>query len=263
MFDVTDGGTNAEVAGFRLDAVDTLFEDPALRDNPVLPGLNKYGDPREEDLYNTKLSGVHDVLRDLRRVADENNAVLIGETWTKDVDELKQYYGEHSNELQMPMDLMFATVNKLSPPEFPQADCCRQLGWRLAGICSQQSRYRAVLRALWRWPAQPGHCETDGVALLDSAWHAHHVLRRRDRNGKTTTRFRKEDVKDPIGRTGWPQEKGRDGERTPMQWNDSANAGFTRGTPWLPVPPSYRPSTWLANLKIPLRFFRSTAACSR
>jgi alpha-glucosidase len=49
---------------------------------------------------------------------------------------------------------------------------------------------------------------------------------------------RVEDVKDPIGRVGWPLEKGRDGERTPMQWDDSPNAGFTRGTPWLPVPAS-------------------------
>ena len=55
---------------------------------------------------------------------------------------------------------------------------------------------------------------------------------------KTTPPTRKEDVKDPIGITGWPKEKGRDGERTPMQWNASANAGFTTGTPWLPVPPS-------------------------
>src|SRR3979490_3258628 len=35
----------------------------------------------------------------------------------------------------------------------------------------------------------------------------------------------KEDVKDPIGRTGWPKEIGRDGERTPMQWNTDASAG--------------------------------------
>src|SRR2546430_16813962 len=34
-----------------------------------------------------------------------------------------------------------------------------------------------------------------------------------------TTLFRsKEDVRDPIGIKGWPTEKGRDGERTPMQW---------------------------------------------
>ena len=50
---------------------------------------------------------------------------------------------------------------------------------------------------------------------------------------------RKEDVKDPIGRVGWPEEKGRDGERTPMQWNTAANAGFSTAQPWLPVPPSY------------------------
>jgi alpha-glucosidase len=47
-------------------------------------------------------------------------------------------------------------------------------------------------------------------------------------------------VKDPIGRTGWPKEKGRDGERTPMQWDGSANAGFSTATPWLPVPPTYQ-----------------------
>jgi len=57
---------------------------------------------------------------------------------------------------------------------------------------------------------------------------------------ETTPPTRKEDVKDPIGRTGWPEEKGRDGERTPMQWDDSENAGFSKGTPWLPVPPTYK-----------------------
>jgi alpha-glucosidase len=55
---------------------------------------------------------------------------------------------------------------------------------------------------------------------------------------KTTQPTRKEDVKDPIGRTGWPKEKGRDGERTPMQWDESENAGFSKAAPWLPVPPT-------------------------
>src|SRR5260370_32529446 len=50
----------------------------------------------------------------------------------------------------------------------------------------------------------------------------------------------KDEVQDPIGKLGWPLEKGRDGERTPMQWNDSANAGFSKKKPWLPVPPSYK-----------------------
>jgi alpha-glucosidase len=42
-----------------------------------------------------------------------------------------------------------------------------------------------------------------------------------------------------IGKLGWPLEKGRDGERTPMQWNGSSGAGFTTSPkPWLPIPSS-------------------------
>jgi alpha-glucosidase len=58
---------------------------------------------------------------------------------------------------------------------------------------------------------------------------------------KTTPPTRVEDVKDPVGRTGWPREKGRDGERTPMQWDGSPEAGFTTSDkPWLPVPDTYK-----------------------
>lgn len=34
--------------------------------------------------------------------------------------------------------------------------------------------------------------------------------------------------------------KGRDNARTPMQWSDTDQAGFTTGTPWLPVQPNYK-----------------------
>jgi oligo-1,6-glucosidase len=34
--------------------------------------------------------------------------------------------------------------------------------------------------------------------------------------------------------------KGRDNARTPMQWDDSENAGFTTGTPWIQVNPNYK-----------------------
>jgi alpha-glucosidase len=60
---------------------------------------------------------------------------------------------------------------------------------------------------------------------------------------------RKEDVKDPEGRAGWPKEIGRDGERTPMQWNSGVNAGFSKATPWLPVPPSYKAHNVAAEMK--------------
>ncbi len=62
---------------------------------------------------------------------------------------------------------------------------------------------------------------------------------------------RKEDVQDPIEKIGWSKEKGRDGERTPMQWDASPNAGFSTGKTWLPVAPSHATRNVAAESKDP------------
>jgi alpha-glucosidase len=238
MLDVTRWWYARGVSGFRLDAVDTLFEDPQLRDNPVLPGKNAYGDPIQERTYNTKLPEVHDVLRDLRQVADKSGAVLIGETWTKDVSELRQYYGDHSDELQMPMDLMFTKL-KFSAPVFREhvAAVDGAGGWPVYVISNHD-----IVRSYDRYgDGQHNDQIAKVMAALYLTLRGTPIMYYGEEIGmKTTPPTRKEDVKDPIGRTGWPEEKGRDGERTPMQWNADTNAGFSTKAPWLPVPPTYK-----------------------
>lgn len=46
--------------------------------------------------------------------------------------------------------------------------------------------------------------------------------------------YDKEDIMDSIRKIG------RDNARTPMQWDDSKNAGFTTGTPWIEVNSNYK-----------------------
>ena len=239
MLDTTRWWYKRGVSGFRLDAVDTLFEDPALHDNPVLPGTNKQGDPNMQDKNNKNFPEVHEVLRKLRKVADESGAVLIGETWTSNVAELDRYYGEDGNELQMPMDFMFTTVNKLSPPEFRRqiAAVDGTHGWPVFVIGNHD-----LVRSYNRYGDGKNN---DSIAKLMGAFYltlrGTPVMYYGEEIGmENNDPTRKEEVKDPIGRTGWPEEKGRDGERTPMQWNTAPNAGFSKKGPWLPVPPSYR-----------------------
>jgi alpha-glucosidase len=239
MLDTTGWWYKRGVSGFRLDAVDILFEDPDLQDNPVLPGFNKQGDPNTDEKNNRNLPEVHEELKRLRKVADESDAVLIGETWTSTAAELDRYYGQGGNELQMPMDFMFTTVNKLSPPEFRRqiAAVDGAHGWPVFVISNHD-----IVRSYNRYGDGKNN---DAIAKLMGAFYltlrGTPIMYYGEEIGmENNDPARKEDVKDPIGRTGWPQEKGRDGERTPMQWNTATNAGFSKKTPWLPVPASYQ-----------------------
>src|SRR5246127_4685958 len=248
MFDTTRFWYKRGVVGFRLDAVDSLYEDPNLTDNPVLPGTDKFGMPKTNEIYNKKLPEVHEALRGLRKVGDEYGAVLIGETWTKDVSELKDYYGEHNNELQMPMDLMMTGFKELSAARFRSHINAVESagGWPVFVITNHD-----IVRSYTRY-ADGAH--NDDIAKLMAGLYltlrGTPIMYYGEEIGmENNDPKRKEDVKDPEGRAGWPKEIGRDGERTPMQWNDSANAGFSKAKPWLPVPSSYKTHNVAAEMK--------------
>ena len=239
MFGVTRWWYERGVAGFRLDAVNALFEDPNLHNNPVLPGKNAYGDPNMQNKYNSNLPEVHGVLQGLRQVADKYNAVLIGETWTNSIGQLEQYYGQHGNELQMPMDFMFTTINKLSPPEFRKqiAAVNAAKGWPVYVLGNHD-----IERSYNRYgDGRHNDAIAKVMAALYLTLRGTPILYYGEEIGMENNNPKsREEVKDPIGKAGWPNEKGRDGERTPMQWNDTPNAGFTTGIPWLPIPPTYK-----------------------
>ncbi len=240
MFDVTRWWYQRGVAGFRLDAVDVMYVDSQFRDNPVVgTEKNAFGDPVEREMNDKNQPEIHGVLERLRKVADEYNAVLIGETWTSDIDQLKRYYGEHNDEVNMPMDFMFTTINKLSPADFR-----KQIRWvdSSGGWPVYVLSNHDIRRVYDRY----GDGQHNGqiaklLASLYLTLRGTAVMYYGEEIGmENNDPKRPEDVKDSMGKLGWPKEKGRDGERTPMQWNAEANAGFSATAPWLPVDYRYR-----------------------
>jgi len=248
MLDVTRFWYKRGVSGFRLDAVDTLFEDPKLTDNPVLPGTDKFGRPNMDEKYDKKLPEVHDVMRKLRGAADEYGSVLIGETWTSNVSELKDYYGANNDELQLPMDLMMTGFRRLHADEYRKhIGAVNAAGhWPVYVITNHD-----IVRSYTRY-ADGAH--NDDIAKMMAALYltlrGTAIMYYGEEIGMENNDPKsKDEVQDPIGKLGWPLEKGRDGERTPMQWTDGQNAGFSKAKPWLQVPPSAKTHNVASEMK--------------
>lgn len=235
------------VAGFRLDAVPTLFEDTQLRNEVETGGNNKQGDPNLDDSKTNNLPEVHDVMKRMRAMVAKypGDRVLIGETYLPNTAELDKWYGgEAHDELQLPMDMLigFSAEGPLSAPYLRRT---------ISEVMTQIHGSQPLLvfdnhdnpRSWDRFGDATHKLETaKTVATILLTTPATALMYYGEELGMTTaTPTRVEDVKDPIGITGWPNEKGRDGERTPMQWTAAGPAaGFsTSSKTWLPVPANH------------------------
>ena len=257
------------VAGFRVDAISRLFEDPQLRDDIILPGKNAYGDPNIKHKYTDDLPEVHDVLREMRHLVDSypGNPVLISEADEPNIRELTRMYGKN-DEIQLPMDFQIADVNRLSASNFRKL--LQEVEHNTAH--GQPLYFFSNHDQPRQWDRYGDGVHNDQIAKLMAtlllATPATPLMYYGEEIGmRTTPPASKEDVQDPIGKFGWPEEKGRDGERTPMQWDTTKNAGFsTADRTWLPVPPSAAEYNVQAESRDPhsiLTFYRRVLALRR
>jgi len=243
------------VAGFRFDAITTLFEDPNWtdedevkdKDGNTIP--NKFGDPTIANVRTDNLPEVHTVMAEMRATADKfskqtfpGTRVFIGETYLPNIAELAKQYGTPGKpEFHLPMDTQLGFINKLDVAAFRAklTDVETKIGGNTP-LLVFDNHDNPRLDARYG----DGVHDTDIQRVIATVLFASRgaaLFYYGDEIGmKTTPPTRKEDVRDPVGLTGWPQERGRDGERTPMQWDSTPHSGFTSPTaqPWLPVPPS-------------------------
>ena len=216
------------VDGFRVDAIFAAIKDDRLRDNPperrpgAIPGLS--GDGGQDPLWSMNRPEVHDVIRHLRRVAAEfPGRVLVGEAYVA-VEELATYLGRGADD---EFHLAFDFELLLSP-------------WRHLDLMLAIERGEA-LHPPGVWPTyaisnhdQPRHATRWGEHRTRAAAFVLLTLR------GVTVLYAGEEIgmvdADPASLPTPPFDRaGRDGCRTPMQWEASATGGFTSGTPWLPI----------------------------
>lgn len=221
-------------SGFRLDATPYLFEDPNW---PNDPDVNS-GAPIKLKPYNSALPEGNAALREMRKVVDAapGQAILLGESVTASIDDLRKVYGAKADEVNLPMNFLYGDLTRLDAKVFKRVidDAETKLdGLPSVFFFSSHDHAR-------QWTSFGDGVNNDRIARLTAAMTL--TLR-----GAALLYYGEEigmadlpasSLKDfPLG----PKRKvadNRDPARSPMQWSAAPNAGFTTGAPWLPVHPN-------------------------
>jgi alpha-glucosidase len=231
------------VDGFRLDAIDFMLHDPLLRSNPAVPPPDGRMPVRlfrlQQHRYDMLQHGVVDLAALLRRLIDRYfpGVATLGEVSSEEgaIGRIGNYTGARGSRLHMAYTLGFMK-RPFSRELFLDAiaeSVPVEDGW----ICWTFSNHD-VERAVSRWS---GGKPTDAFArmlmVLLLTMRGSLCIYQGEELGLSEARLKFADLRDPYGITFYPEFRGRDGSRTPMPWSQAEpHAGFTTGTPWLPIP---------------------------
>lgn len=242
------------VDGFRLDVATGYFKDAELRSNPFRLKANP--DFFQWHIYDRNRPEFHEVFKEMRAVADRaGERILIGETHGQDSALAASCHGEAGDELNMAFNFDFL-FRKWGAREF------RDSAERWYAILPEGAWPNFTLsnhdqpRHAWRYRGKSARGQraatvTDGRARVAAAMlltlRGTPFLYYGEEIGMGCERIPRSALRDPLGVSTWPlRSLGRDPERTPMQWDDSPNSGFSSGSsegpgsPWLPVNSDYR-----------------------
>lgn len=230
------------VDGFRMDVVNWFVKDARFRSNPH--NLNANPDMFQVHLYDRNQPEVHEICRDIRRIADSyaGDRVLVGEIFCRDPAQAASYHGAAADELHMAFNfhlvyrpwsarelrnsikLWYASLPERAWPNFTLSNHDQpRHSFRFRGKTEAETDARLKVAAALLLTLR-------GTPFI---YYGEEIGMRQGNIART-------ELRDPLGIKTWPLKTlGRDGERTPMQWSGERGAGFTRGSPWLPINPDY------------------------
>jgi alpha-glucosidase len=232
MHDVMRFWLRRGVDGFRVDAVWYLIKDDLFRDNPINPDYSAKALPRDAliPLYTADLPEVHAAINGMRRVSDEfRNRVLLGEIYLP-IERLVAYYGRDLDGVHFPYNFALLSAK-----------------WDARTIASLIDEYEGALPS-GGWPnwvlgnhdrprlaTRIGLGQARIAAMLLMTLRGTPTLYYGDEIGMQQVAIPPDQLRDPFEKNVPGIGVGRDGCRTPMQWDGTKFGGFSSVDPWLPL----------------------------
>lgn len=235
------------VDGFRIDAINHMFEDARMLDEPSAnrTDLSKNDYESLVHLYTRDQDETYEVLKSWRNLMDEHSnrtnsdpRMILTEAYA-DFDLTIKYYKSGST---VPFNFMFITDlnNQSTASDFKQL-IDKWVGNVPEGsvtnwVSGNHDNHRVASRF--------GRQRADEIIMLTLTLPGIGVVYNGDEIGMEDRSFTYEETVDPAGCNAGPAQyylKSRDPERTPYQWDNSTSAGFSNGKKtWLPVNDNYK-----------------------
>jgi len=252
VYDMMNFWIDKGIGGFRMDVIELIGKIPDEKIMSNGPKLHEY--IKE---MNKKTFGGKDLL-------------TVGETWGSTIEIAKQYSNPDDSELSMIFQFEHILLDQqpgkekwdLKPLELldlKKALSRWQTGLEGTGWNSLFWNNHDLPRIVSRWGNDKEY-RVESAKMLATLLHGMKgtpYIYQGEELGMTNVRFESLDEYKDIEslnmynerrEKGYSHEeimesiyaKGRDNARTPMQWNESKNAGFTSAEPWIKVNPNYK-----------------------
>ena len=278
VFDMMNWWLKKGVDGFRMDVISLISKEPGLPDKE--PGINGYA------TFNVSANGphVHEYLQEMRQKALNNaDTITVGECSGVTLEEAKKYARSDEKELNMVFQFEHMDVDsdehgkwtdkKLYLPDLKEVLNRWQKGLEEVAWNSLYWDNHDQPRVVSRWGNDSGEYRELSAKMLATCLHMMQgtpYVYQGEELGMTNMHFSDVSECDDIEEKNIYidlvtdtkvythdqmmdiiSKKGRDNARTPMQWDDSENAGFTTGTPWFAVNPNYKTINAAAQVEDP------------
>ena len=243
------------VDGFRLDVFNEYFKDARFRDNPPKFGIR--GFDRQKHIYDVDQPEMMGVVEEIRAIMDQYpERYVVGETYMAGIEKAVEFTGPRRLNAAFDFTLLHTPWNAARFFEVIQRwDSLNADDHWPNLVMNNHDNVRSATRY--------GRGEDDErlkvAAALLLTLRGTPFLYQGEEIGMRDISPKRAELRDPVGIRYYPFNKGRDGCRSPMQWDSSEFAGFSTVKPWLKVHPNHgsrNVENQLQDLNSLLNFYR-------